>query len=995
MNEYFVALQRLAQRGESGFLPQEENEKNPKVTDFFSICDFFPRGEYNTTSRIEISSFYLDFSIKLTENIIESAVPSKDITFRTASNSGNHMVRDKIGFKNARALIFKPGLDELFNKYEDNSFVDNWLDKAQARSIQSVYLLTSGATSHQNSIFEQLRASFEKRQMNLKELSLSDIESRNYQHVVDVCREIQYLVKKENCLFLFSDRKQKQADLFAAMFMLTLKSMRSIEPEYAIKYITGKTDTSADFQSVYDFKKFLSPDYEIPEQAQDKLKESVDLAVEKSEGQKANPATNGQRSGAISSSGEPISSPLDNDSSPSQAKPDAADSAPERGDAVEPDSEPDASNQKIVPIVHTATVESPVKPVKKFESGKSVDTSAQPNPARGDFKRSKFSIKVKLLGIISSIIVGALLSMILIASAAFSTSIETKIQENNLNLATILGGRIEQELDNMGYKAHLMAVTLDQHIGNPAQRQLYTDLFFQNNPDFLFLGVARQIGDRLIFSQQLNNADALQKIELDPKKLSELHDTNAAQMQPSFNGAFKVFNASQGMSVPILGLSQPLNDGTIVVLYLNPSTFLKSFQTKGVTAFMVDDRGSVIAHKDSKLVLAGENMKDLKIVASLLKSRVDVGSMQYEDSEDIEFLGSYKKLNTSGLGIVTTVESKKAFEAVAKIRLTNLIIMVIIVAISFIVIFFFAKSLSEPIKDLADATNQIERGDYNISINPLTHDEVGYLTHSFSHMAVGLAERERAKDALGRFVNKQVAELALSGDIALGGETKEAAVFFSDLRGFTAMSEGMTPEEVVAYLNEYFTGMVNAVVETFGIVDKFIGDAVMAHWGAFGSQGNNTENAVNGALLMRKAIIAFNENGAGKRPFAKMGCGINTGSVVSGQIGSEERFEFTVIGDTVNLASRIEALNKPFGTDVLISKDSYDLVKDIFKVVAQPSIKVKGKSEPQAIFAVLGRKDDPDCPKDLRQVRDMLGIVFDESQVIDPDAKEEKFEVVG
>ena len=101
-----------------------------------------------------------------------------------------------------------------------------------------------------------------------------------------------------------------------------------------------------------------------------------------------------------------------------------------------------------------------------------------------------------------------------------------------------------------------------------------------------------------------------------------------------------------------------------------------------------------------------------------------------------------------------------------------------------------------------------------------------------------------------------------------------------------------------------------------------------------------------------------------------------------------------MIGDAVNLASRIEALNKPFGTDVLISQDSYDKVKDIFKVEAMPSIKVKGKTEPQVIYAVIGRFDDPDCPENMDQVREMLGIEFDRTKTVDPDAKEEKFQVI-
>jgi len=159
------------------------------------------------------------------------------------------------------------------------------------------------------------------------------------------------------------------------------------------------------------------------------------------------------------------------------------------------------------------------------------------------------------------------------------------------------------------------------------------------------------------------------------------------------------------------------------------------------------------------------------------------------------------------------------------------------------------------------------------------------------------------------------------------------------------------------------------------VVDKYIGDAVMAVWGAPVSYGNDTENAINGALMMRAALIEFNKGrGGDKKPIIKIGCGINTGPVLAGQIGSNERMEYTVIGDTVNLASRIEALNKPFGTDILISHDTYLQIKHIFRVEPMQKIKVKGKSEPQQIYAVLGRIDDQNSPRTLEEMRSIVGI---------------------
>jgi adenylate cyclase len=152
----------------------------------------------------------------------------------------------------------------------------------------------------------------------------------------------------------------------------------------------------------------------------------------------------------------------------------------------------------------------------------------------------------------------------------------------------------------------------------------------------------------------------------------------------------------------------------------------------------------------------------------------------------------------------------------------------------------------------------------------------------------------------------------------------------------------------------------------------------MATWGALHHDDMAVENAINGTLMMRDALLKFNVGrGGDKKPIIQIGSGINSGFVISGQIGSNERLEYTVIGDAVNLASRIESLNKPFGTDILISEEAYSKVKDIFHVEKMQAIKVKGKEEAQTIFAVLGRKDDPNCVKTLKELRTLVGIKYE------------------
>jgi len=237
--------------------------------------------------------------------------------------------------------------------------------------------------------------------------------------------------------------------------------------------------------------------------------------------------------------------------------------------------------------------------------------------------------------------------------------------------------------------------------------------------------------------------------------------------------------------------------------------------------------------------------------------------------------------------------------------------------------------------------------------------------------------------------------MILKNELKLGGERKTAAVFFSDIRSFTAISENLQPEEVVDFLNEYMSVMVDCVNKTNGVVDKFIGDAIMAVWGTPISRGNDTANAVEGALMMREALKKFNKGrGSAKKPVINIGCGINTGPVLAGQIGSHDRMEYTVIGDTVNLASRIESLNKPFCTDILISSDSYNLVKDIYLCEPMEKISVKGKKDPQQIYAVISRKNDSNGPKTLKELREYVGIKYVPLKSFDPNGKEEKYAIV-
>ena len=600
---------------------------------------------------------------------------------------------------------------------------------------------------------------------------------------------------------------------------------------------------------------------------------------------------------------------------------------------------------------------------------------------KGRFLFPKLKIRTKLISIISLIIITSLSGMIFLASYFFRSDNEVRIKENNHKISEVIALKVRSDFLAVVDKLNLMGTTMLQEFRSQRQKMLFTDLFFTNDKDFIYVGIAGKPTSTLAFNRTIYNRSFLSENQMEPGDISRINQANSDALSKAFNGEAVVYNFSDSFKMPVIGICFPFqragNEVLSVILgYMKLDRFLQAFQASGIIeTFMVNSEGDIIAHPDSKIVMSRGNYLNLPIVQRMMKSKLDNGFAKYLDKDGVTHLGSFKKIGLSGIGVIATVPEEKAFEAVYTIQRRNIYIMIIVLNLAVLIVYFFGKTLTTPIIRLVGATKEIEQGNFKVDIEPTTQDEIGDLTNSFIEMGKGLEERERMKDAFGKFVNKEIAEQVLKGDVRLGGERKNAAVFFSDIRSFTAISEKLEPEEVVDFLNEYMTRMVECVNNTFGVVDKYIGDAIMAIWGAPVSRGNDIENAINGALMMRKELIEFNRGrGTEKKPIIKIGCGINFGPVVAGQIGSEERMEYTVIGDTVNLASRIESLNKPFGTDILISEDAYNLIKGIYRIEPMQKIKVKGKAEPQQIYAVLGRVDDPTAPRTLEELRARLGI---------------------
>lgn len=579
----------------------------------------------------------------------------------------------------------------------------------------------------------------------------------------------------------------------------------------------------------------------------------------------------------------------------------------------------------------------------------------------------KIPISVKLISITVAILLSVTIPLALVTSNFFENTSRQREENVNLDYAAARATEIENIINNVIEKTRSNASTLMKMATDPEFRSNEFELNFMRDKGFVSLEILRVDGSSFSSLKRVVKDDLIKEsYKAHPSWLSHVRAKQGFPLSSVIRegGQVEIQNATLIPQMPLFTLALPLvKDSSgrithIAIADLDLGLLQKPFSEARERSFYVtDERGIVLAHSDEEKARRRLDLSQSEIVKIAKEARTPRGQRPVMSGED-KIYSAYARTST-GVTVFSEIPENIILEPAREVRRQAFFIAGMVLSVALFLVFIFSLTISSPLEKLVELIELVSKGNFDVSatsqVRSVFKDEVGELAVAFDHMTEGLKERDKVKNLFSKFHGSSVTDDLMQGEVGLGGQRKDVVVFFSDIRGFTAFSEKRAPEEVVEMLNEYFAVMVRIINQNGGVVDKFIGDAIMAIWGAPKSSEDDTKKAVRACLQMREDLNALNEKRKerGQDPIM-IGMGLHAGPAISGTIGSDERMEYTVIGNTVNTASRIEASTKAFGTDLLVTDDVLAKVGDEFKVEYAGSAEVKGRSEALKMYKVRG-----------------------------------------
>ncbi len=367
---------------------------------------------------------------------------------------------------------------------------------------------------------------------------------------------------------------------------------------------------------------------------------------------------------------------------------------------------------------------------------------------------------------------------------------------------------------------------------------------------------------------------------------------------------------------------------------------------------------------DSRRRLNDENRR---LLLALDASDAKAVSDELERIDDLREELDQKLENVRGdMMVLLRKDANQTVTKQERVMLISVALTVLAAVLGLVFAMLVSAGVTRPVRRLLEGAKAVEAGDLDGMLVATSQDEIGHLTAAFNQMVEQLRLKERLRETFGKYVDPRVVEGLIEGPaLAAEGQRRVMTVLFCDVKGFTSTSEAMTPQGLVKVMNRYFSTMSAPIREHQGIIDKYIGDAIMAYWGPpFAEDSEQARLASLAALDMLKLVPQLRAElpellGVRSLPSAfDIRIGIATGEVLVGSIGSELMMSYTVMGDTVNLASRLEGANKEYGGRILVSEATVSGASGEIEAREIDRVATLGQAKPQAVFEIMGRKGE-------------------------------------
>jgi adenylate cyclase len=574
----------------------------------------------------------------------------------------------------------------------------------------------------------------------------------------------------------------------------------------------------------------------------------------------------------------------------------------------------------------------------------------------------RYSIGLKLSLMVSFILVVSLSLITALVAFLVSQDVRLTAESNNWTINHWSASAAGNTLGAYREKALFLIRGMDlvSQKGTGEDLDALTGRFFRLNPDIscvAFVGSGEGPSGMVLNGRFDPRTDGVSRFR---GELSRWLEDRKDDLETTALNKTLLFNTGDSFGFPCLAVFFPLPveagfsfSGAGAVFFV-PDALEESLAVESgadSSGYIVNAVGEVLFRQSG----ADEGGDSTAIVRSALAQSGTAMQLTYTNPVGERYYAAFERLPDLEAASVTYISDALIVSRVASAVRRVIIIGAAAFCLSVLFMALYSRTITVPLKALTRGALAIEEGNYTPDLTVKTRDELGVLTGSFIAMGRGIANFER-------FTNKRVVELARKGLLVRSGEKRTVTVCFTMIRNFKNLTRGMEPQALMDFVNSFLSEIVPCITKTGGLIDKFLtqsGVVVMSVWGAAKAQGNPASDAFNcicGTLMMRNALRRMNLKRISRGEpgmLVKMGCGINTGEAVAGQIGSEERMEYTVIGDTVNLAARIEEPNEVFDTDILVTEHTYKHVARFIKAEEMPSLEVKGKSKPLRVFSVI------------------------------------------